>query len=223
MKEVRIHFDGACHNMPNIVSPMGLGIAVFEDGEYCEITSRAIGVEEYQGDGTSNIAEWLALVEALKIAVDYRKENPDLKISIFGDSQLIVNQFNLIWKINEEKFLPLFKEAKILNVKARIGEIHWVKREYNTQADKLSKQGLKILNKSEKDLCLGGEKRYCILGVHDESETEWVEFETNDLELAKRRFSITGSVNEEMYYFVDRKTGERKLFLDDGEKVENLI
>lgn len=209
MKEVRIHFDGACRNMPGIVSPMGLGIAVFENKEYCEITSRAIGVEEYNGEGTSNIAEWLALIEALKIAKSYREEDRNCKISIFGDSKLIVNQFNLLWRINEEKFLPLFKEARRLNVQARIGEIYWIKREYNTKADELSKLGLKSVKSSENTLNLEKEKRYCILAV--DGKDEWVEFESDDLELVKRRLSITDSIQNEIYYFVDRKTGERKL------------
>lgn len=210
MKEVRIHFDGACHNMVGVVSPMGLGVAVFEDKEYCEITSRAIGIEQYNGEGTSNIAEWLALIEALKIAKSYREEDKNCKISIFGDSKLIVNQFNLLWRVNEEKFLPLFKEARRLNAQVRIGEIYWIKREYNKKADELSKIGLKSIKTEENTLNFEKQKRYCIL-VIDENKNEWIEFESNDLELVKRRLSITDSIQNEMYYFVDRETGERKL------------
>ena len=215
MKEIRIHFDGACHNMPNIACPMGLGIAVFEDGEYCEEMSRAIGVKQYMKQGTSNIAEWLALIEALTIAEQYRKQYLKAKILIFGDSQLIVNQFNLMWKVNNDTFLPLFKEARTLNARARVGEIYWVKREFNTKADELSKLGLKSIKDEVSHLVLEEKnKRYCILGVHDPSDEEWVEFETDDFELAKRRFNITESINEDVvYYFVDKKTGERKLYI----------
>ena len=105
MNKIDIFFDGSCFNEQDKNCPMGLGIAVFIDGEYEELLSRAILVAENESDGTSNIAEWLALCHAIEIAQDLRKSHPG-KINVFGDSKLIVNQFNLIWKINEEKFKP---------------------------------------------------------------------------------------------------------------------
>lgn len=174
MSKIDIYFDGACHNEQDKNCPMGLGIAVFVGGQYQEDLSRAILVENHETDGTSNIAEWLALCEAMKIAEDlritYNKQNlKQIKINVFGDSKLIVNQFNLIWRINEEKFKPYFSQARACNATAKVGELIWIPREKNQKADELSKLGLRQFS----------QRRYQIKASHPESDSEWIEYQTD--------------------------------------------
>jgi ribonuclease HI len=48
---------------------MGLGIAVFINNEYCEELSKFVGVPG-KINNSSNLAEWMACVEALKLAAE---------------------------------------------------------------------------------------------------------------------------------------------------------
>jgi ribonuclease HI len=138
--KVDIFFDGACKNVKGSVSePYGCGIAVFFDGIYCEEHSHFFG-----GYGTSNIAEWEALYKASEIASTILKKNDKVRLDIFGDSQLVVNQFNGLWSINNEHFYKLFLDShKILSKVDKVGVvIRWIPREENRKADELSKLGL---------------------------------------------------------------------------------
>ena len=135
---INIFFDGACRNQQNTNCPMGLGIAVFEDTNYNESLSRAILIENNKDDGTSNLSEWLALCNALEIAASLRKNFNGI-IKIYGDSKIIVNQFNMIWRMNDEKFRKYFNRAKHFAALAKIVDIEWIPREKNTKADELSK------------------------------------------------------------------------------------
>lgn len=178
MNKVEIFFDGACHNKSDTNCPMGLGIAVFIDDIYDENLSRAICVSDNQDDGTSNIAEWLALINALQIAKDLRKHYQG-RIKVFGDSKIIINQFNLIWRMNDDKFRKYFNIARDLNATAKIGEALWIPREKNTKADELSKMGLQQF----------ASKRYQIKGRHDDSDSEWIEYQSDHLEKIELQFN----------------------------------
>lgn len=62
VKGVSIFFDGACHNLAGQrKNPYGIGIAMYVNGKRRHIKYSKIG-----GFGTSNIAEFDALLEALK-------------------------------------------------------------------------------------------------------------------------------------------------------------
>lgn len=143
MNKIDIFFDGACHNIKGNNNPMGLGIAVFINDEYREELSRAILYKSYKELGTSVVAEWLALVNALKIAKELKKDFEG-RLNIYGDSQLVVNQFNLLYRINKEKLKIFFNKSKSIANEIGISEIIWIKREFNKKADELSKEGLKL-------------------------------------------------------------------------------
>src|SRR5271156_872977 len=54
---------------------------------------------------TNNIAEYDALTNRLKIAIEWRIT----ELHIYGDSQLIINQFNHEYQIKHEKMVPYNK------------------------------------------------------------------------------------------------------------------
>lgn len=179
MNKIDVFFDAACKNEPNVNCPMGLGIAVFINDEYREELSRAITIENNEEDeGTSNVGEWLALCNALELVIDLRKDFP-AKIRVFGDSKLVVNQFNLLWQIKEDKFRKFFIRARIANELAKVGEIYWVRREQNKQADILSKMALQQVS----------QRRYQIKGRHDESDCEWIEYQSDWIDKVQQVFS----------------------------------
>lgn len=141
-----IYFDGACHNKKGEPSPMGIGVAVYIDSTFFYEFS----VAEYVGLGTSNIAEWNACVTAMSIIKQASEDciiDEDTIVKIYSDSQLITNQFNGLWKMNDNEFKARYKASWMLLRESNIGEefklITWIPREKNKQADKLSKIGLK--------------------------------------------------------------------------------
>jgi ribonuclease HI len=76
-----IYFDGLC--VPNPGGQMFLCVKLNEQFRLDEI-----------GRGTINIAEWSALLWALKLA----QQTGLREVQLFGDSQLVVNQANGVWK-----------------------------------------------------------------------------------------------------------------------------
>lgn len=123
---------------------MGIGVAVFMNGEYSEENSLAIFVDgpTCPVRGTNNTAEWLACIYAMKTGKSLRKVYPEATFTIYSDSQIIANQFNGIYAIKEKDFEQFYIEAH--RDAMHIGganKIIWVKRELNKEADKLSKIG----------------------------------------------------------------------------------
>ena len=95
---MKLYFDGGCR--PN---PGQREIAVFSEDS-------TIQLHDYVGYGTNNEAEWIALLWTLSVAIDNNFTN----FTIFGDSQLIINQANGIWKIKQDTFIPFYEEFKDL-------------------------------------------------------------------------------------------------------------
>jgi ribonuclease HI len=151
---IKINFDGAVSESKKGCD-MGLGIAVFIDGVYEEDLSKALfvkGSNKENEESSSNVAEWMACVEAFKLAVEYREEGD--VIEIYSDSEIITKQFNGEYEIRKEYFRKFYREA--MRYYHRLGllslKITWVPREKNKEADRLSKIGLKKLNScGEKD------------------------------------------------------------------------
>lgn len=139
---LKIFFDGACKNEKDVNCPMGIGVAVYINDLYCEDLSISRLYVDYElDDGTNNIAEWLALQNALQVATDLVRLDKYDTVEIFGDSKIIVNQFNKQYRMSDEKFIKYFNQCTRLNqfVKATVS---WIPRENNKKADFLSKQSL---------------------------------------------------------------------------------
>lgn len=142
--QIRLNFDGACNNVTNTPMPMGIGVAVFYDNVYQEDVS--IGM--FGGLGTSNVAEWRGCLESFRFLERNLEKLGKAAVQnaiIQSDSQLITNQYNRIFKIKEPSFGKYFATCRKIAVEIGWnGQIEWVRREFNTEADKLSKKGLKV-------------------------------------------------------------------------------
>jgi len=157
-KKIEVYFDGACRNVPEINMPMGIGVAVFIDGELCLEHSRAVhytvnntfllqSVDKGAKRGTSNIAEWkgatLAFEIAQELALRYAAPFDNPGITVYSDSELITRRFNGVYMINQGEFLRYERIAKKYAQLIPLKHIVWIPRERNKIADKLSKIGLK--------------------------------------------------------------------------------
>jgi len=137
--EVKIYFDGACDNARAAI--MGIGVAVVINNQREEDYDIAAN----KGHGTSNRAEYLAIISAYNVAKVLHEKygNKIESIKIFGDSQLIINQVTGLWRCKQDLLQPLLKKA--IDARGAVGrrcQLGWLRREFNTEADKLSKAGL---------------------------------------------------------------------------------
>jgi ribonuclease HI len=70
----------------------------------------------------------------------------DNPILIKGDSMLVVQQMNDIWRIKDGKYKPYAIEAKELLSNLTNVQIKHIYREQNEEADNLSKAGIRANN-----------------------------------------------------------------------------
>lgn len=91
---------------------------VFESGKYLGIT-------------TNNQAEY----NAVKIALEKAKELNAKEINVMLDSQLVVNQLNGIYRVNNRDLWPIHSYIKDLIKSFEKVNITHIRREYNKEAD----------------------------------------------------------------------------------------
>lgn len=91
-------------------------------GRYAYVKDNKVKIFQKKGI-TNNEAEYLAVISALK-------ENKDRNISIYSDSQLIVNQLNKRYAIKEDRLRKLAQKVWELCEGRNITFI-WIEREKN--------------------------------------------------------------------------------------------
>ncbi len=86
------------------------------------------------GHGTNNIAEYASLLKLVKEAQKLAIEN----IYIQGDSQLVINQVNGIWKAKDPR-MKQYRDRVLATLKhIKNWEIKHVLRKHNQEADSLT-------------------------------------------------------------------------------------
>ncbi|MCE9583682.1 MAG: ribonuclease HI family protein [Planctomycetes bacterium] len=123
-----INIDGGSRGNPG---PAATGLIIATpDG--VEILTRG----EFIGEATNNVAEYKALLSALKRAPDYLKTVAAPELEVRSDSELLVKQMKGEYRIKNAGLVPLAIEAKRL-IKGfhKVKFVH-VYREANERADK---------------------------------------------------------------------------------------
>ena len=128
MRKAVIYSDGASSGNPG---KAGIGGVISVGADTFEF-SRSIGI------ATNNVAEYSALIEALKTAV----EMGATEAQIFLDSELVVRQINGQYKVKHENIKPLYEKAKSLLSSFEKFSVRHIPREQNKRADALSKEGV---------------------------------------------------------------------------------
>ncbi len=123
---ITAYFDGGARSNPG---PAGYGVFVVDD-------QGAVLAELYEplGTATNNVAEYRGLIAALQWAADRELK----QLIVKGDSQLIIEQMRGNYKVKHEGLKPLYLRARLLVM--QIGDVRFehVRREQNTEADRLS-------------------------------------------------------------------------------------
>lgn len=131
--KLTIHTDGGARGNPG---PAAIGVVIEED----TIVLAAFGKKI--GETTNNVAEYTAVIEALKWVI-YNKQEAISGIDFFLDSTLVVNQINGLFKVKEPHLRELLIRVHMLEKEVG-GTIRYsvVRREFNTHADLMVNEAL---------------------------------------------------------------------------------
>ena len=130
MRAIRLYTDGAARGNPG---PAGLGL-VIEDGE----GMRLWGGCRYIGTATNNVAEYLALIDGLKKAAEWK---PD-RLEVYLDSQLVAEQVAGRYRVKKPELQALHRQVTALLAGFADVSVTHVEREKNRGADALANRAI---------------------------------------------------------------------------------
>ena len=130
MTELDIYIDGASKGNPG---PSGIGAVICRNGE----TIKNLSV--YIGETTNNVAEYTALIYALKAAIDLKAQT----IKVNSDSQLLCRQLKKTYKVKSANIIGLYHQATKMLSGFKHVVINNIPREENSGADKLASKAVK--------------------------------------------------------------------------------
>lgn len=134
-----VYVDGGSRGNPG---PAAIGVVIKIENERENVGNYKYG--QYIGTTTNNEAEYQAVIFALrklKLLLGSKKAK-QTAVTLFGDSELVMNQLAGRFKIKEKEFYPLF--IKIWNLKQDFAEVDFIAipRIKNQIADQLVNQAL---------------------------------------------------------------------------------
>jgi ribonuclease HI len=127
---LHIHIDGASRGNPGEAA---FGVQV-SDERGAELAALA----GYLGRATNNVAEYQALLHALRHA----RERGARRVVIFSDSELVVRQVDGRYRVKHPDIVPLHREAMALLGSFEQARVVHVPREQNREADRLANRAL---------------------------------------------------------------------------------
>jgi ribonuclease HI len=130
-------FDGACEP----VNPGGTAsFGAIVKGENGTVLLREHGVVGKGKAMSNNVAEYAGVLRILK----HLSSRPPGRVTIYGDSNLVINQLNGRWRIRKGLYLSIAIATKELLAHLRgLGwqiNFCWIPREQNEECDALSKE-----------------------------------------------------------------------------------
>ena len=128
--KARLSTDGGARGNPG---PAAYGYVLeTEDGTVLAAHGEVIGV------ATNNVAEYRALVEGLRKAVELQVD----ELEVVSDSELLVHQMRGDWKVKNDALRELWSEAN--DLERKLGKVTYtaVRREHNELADSLVNDAL---------------------------------------------------------------------------------
>lgn len=135
-----LQFDGLFHEVHadhGRVTKTGFlcyGWLIYKNGK---IIAHGYGGFAQRNHATSNIAEYLALIEGLEALKDMGAGNE--KIKVMGDSKTVIEQMKGTASINCPRMRKMQQRASNLCRSLRITDWNWIPRKQNRQADLLTR------------------------------------------------------------------------------------
>jgi ribonuclease HI len=125
---LEVNIDGASRGNPGLSA---IGIIVKENETILMEHAEFLGIR------TNNQAEYEALRRALEICIKLDKE-----ITILSDSELLIRQRNLKYKIRNQQLKLISREISILEKNFEKIQYKHIPREKNNKADRLANKAL---------------------------------------------------------------------------------
>jgi ribonuclease HI len=129
MPELVAYVDGGCLGNPG---PSGIGVVI----NGCD--SGPIRIAKWIGNQDNNVAEYVALMEALQCAVSLKAR----KLHVFSDSQVVVRQMTGEYTCRSPRLYSLHWTCRKL-ARALKFSISHVPREKNAEANRLAQSALR--------------------------------------------------------------------------------
>jgi ribonuclease HI len=122
--------DGAARGNPG---PAGIGVSIArEDGTVVDEIARGIG------ETTNNVAEYTAVIEGLRRAEELGAQTVTLR----SDSLLLVSQLTGRFRVKAPHLQVLHRQARSIAAGFDRISFEHVRREQNTEADRLANEGV---------------------------------------------------------------------------------
>ncbi|MFC1679833.1 ribonuclease HI family protein [Elusimicrobiota bacterium] len=128
--KLKIYVDGACRGNPG---PASFGVCIQDDSGKTVREERG-----YIGETTNNVAEYTAMLEALRLAVGMG----GTELTVHSDSQLMVRQLMGVYRVKNDRLRTYL--LKIQNLRRGFTSVEFVHvpREENKRADRLANEAL---------------------------------------------------------------------------------
>jgi ribonuclease HI len=124
LEEAKLYTDGGSRGNP------GDSACAFV---ICEMDDTVVEKSGYyMGMATNNQAEYFGMIKGLERARDLGID----KVSLFSDSQLVVNQMSGFYKVKNQELAPLYQQLKVLAQSFEKVSFTHIPRELNKIADK---------------------------------------------------------------------------------------
>lgn len=130
-----LYFDGCSKGNPG---PSGIGAVLYKNKIENWSDSKYIGNKR-----TNNEAEYCALIMGLEEAIRSNIKN----LSVCGDSLLVINQVNGVYKVKHVNLIPLYERVIELKTQFKTIDFTHVYRNENKRADQLSNIALELINR----------------------------------------------------------------------------
>lgn len=124
--EYSLYFDGCSKGNPG---QSGIGAVLYKMNAEIWAAARYLGAE-----CTNNEAEYNALILGLEEASCQKIE----KLTVFGDSLLVINQVNGVYKVKAKNLFSLHEKVEVLKKNFKSVTFQHVLRDFNKRADELS-------------------------------------------------------------------------------------
>jgi ribonuclease HI len=122
--------DGGARGNPG---PAGAGFVLKS------ATGEVLAAEgHFLGHTTNNVAEYRALLLGLRSAVDLGVK----RLEVRADSELLIKQLKGEYRVKNAGLRPLYEEALVLLRRFEEVRLKHVRREHNTEADRLANEGI---------------------------------------------------------------------------------
>lgn len=125
-----IHIDGASRGNPGEAA-FGVYVADEKNAPVAELYG-------YLGRATNNVAEYQALLHALRYALARGAR----RVRVFSDSELVVKQIDGRYRVKHPDMQPLHQQAGTLLRQFEHATVTHVRREQNKDADRLANRAL---------------------------------------------------------------------------------